>query len=49
MQSRVRYLSKEEQRMINKVAIMRKRLDSRQSLFEERDSELERLEAAKII
>ena len=43
MQSRVRYLSKEEQRMTAKIARMRQKLGSRQSLFEERDAEMERI------
>ena len=43
MQSRVRYLSKEEQRMTAKIALMRQKLGSRQSLCEERDAEMERI------
>jgi len=41
MQSRVRYLSKKEQRMTAKIAVMRQKLVSRQSLFQERDADME--------
>ena len=49
MQSRVRYLSKEEEKVMSKISVMRSRLDSRQQLFQERDLEFERIQAARMI
>ena len=48
MQSRVKYLSNEETRMMAKISVMRKKLDSRQQLFQEKDLDFERIQAVKI-
>jgi peptidoglycan hydrolase CwlO-like protein len=34
VQNRVKYLSKEEERMLGKIAVMQQRLDSRQHVFQ---------------
>jgi len=49
MKSRVRYLSKEEEKVMSKIQIMRQKLDSRQQLFQERDLDFERIQAVKMI
>lgn len=45
--NRVNYLSKEEERIINKMNVMKQRFDSRHRVFRERESDLEELELAR--
>ena len=45
--NRVKYLANEEDKMLGKIARMQRRLESRTHLFQERETEIERLEVAK--